>query len=293
MFISSASVIVLAMTTTIDETTYPDSTNPVERTDRRRRVLGTARLAAFYVPLVAAAVMAVMFLPELLASLVTGWTAEGAAELGIHRLHIMGIATVVSVFLLGLFAQAYQPKKRVAAMWGAFLTILAVSVGTVAYDVGRPEEVIPFLLVTSVALVAHPAGRQLFRRGDSYSPALLGLLGVAALPLVAFAVSQLSMSSNGLDPHAVDGHYVMMVGLVTATLAYGLFAALGFAGWRLAAVLAAIPMVYYGLMSIAFPLQAGSTGAVWGAAAIIWAIAFVAIAEYSRVGESRILRRAS
>jgi hypothetical protein len=37
------------------------------------------------------------------------------------------------------------------------------------------------------------------------------------------------------------------------------------------------------------PLQAGSTGAVWGAAAV--AITFVAVAEYSRLGISMTLRR--
>jgi Ca2+/Na+ antiporter len=83
----------------------------------------------------------------------------------------------------------------------------------------------------------------------------------------------------------------MMAGLAIAPLAYGLFAGFGFVGWRLAAWLAALPMAYYGLMSIAFPLQAGSTGAVWGAAAVLWAIAFVAVAEYSRLGGSTTLRR--
>jgi hypothetical protein len=34
------------------------------------------------------------------------------------------------------------------------------------------------------------------------------------------------------------------------------------------------------------PLQAGSTSAVWGTAAILWAIASVAVAEYSRLGNS-------
>ncbi len=235
--------------------------------------------------------MTVLFLPGLLALLVVGWTAGGGAELGIHRLHVMGIAAVVAVFLLGLFAQAYRPKTRVASMWGAFIVILSVSVGTVWFGVGRPEEVLPFLQVTGIALVAHPAGRRLFRRGDSYSPALLALVAVAAVPLLAFAATQLSLSSSLTDPHAVDGHYVMMAGLAIAPLAYGIFAALGFKGWRLASWLAALPMGYYGLMAISFPAQSGSVGATWGALAILWAIAFVATAEYSRVRSSAMLRR--
>ena len=262
-----------------------------ERRGRRRWALATGRRAAFYLPLGLAGVMTVAFLPELLATLVTGWTAAGATELGIHRLHVMGIAAVVAVFLLGLFAQAYRPKTRVASMWGAFGVILAISLATVGYGVGRPEEVLPFLLVTTVALVAHPAGRGLFRRSEGYSPALLGLVMLAAIPLGAFVLGQLSLSSSTVDPHALDGHYVMMAGLAIAPLAYGIVAALGFEGVRLAAWLAALPMAYYGLLSMSFPAQSGSTGLLWGIAAISWAIAFVAVAEYSRFGRSPTLRR--
>ena len=272
-------------------TSYAETELELEEGKKARSTLARIRLGAFYLPLLLAGAMTVAFLPELLSQLVLGWTAEGGAALGTHRLHIMGIATVVAVFLLGLFAQAYRPKGRVASMWGAFFVILAVTAGTVAYGVGRPEEVIPFFLVTCVALLAHPAGRSLFRRGESYSPVLLGLVAVAAVPLLAFAVAQLGMSPNPADDHALMGHYVMMAGLAIAPLAYGLFAALGFKGWRLASWIAALPMAYYGLLSIAFPAQVGSTGAMWGVAAILWAIAFVVVAEYSRSGNSRLLRR--
>ncbi|WP_331236413.1 hypothetical protein [Natronorarus salvus] len=277
------------MTTSIDEATYTD--RAIGETGERRSVLAMARTGVFYLSLLRAGVMTLLFLPGLLALLVTGWTPAVGAELGIHQLHVMGIATVVAVFLLGLFAQAYRPRERVAAMWGAFLTILVVSLGTVEYGVGRPEEVLPFLLLTGLAFVAHPAGRRTFRRGDSYSPALVALVAIAAVPLLAFAGAQLSLSSSTLDPHALDGHYVMMAGLAVAPLAYGVFAAFGFDGWRLASWLAALPMAYYGLLSVSFPLQSGSTGIVWGAAAILWAIAFVTVAEYSRVGTAAMLRR--
>lgn len=263
----------------------------IEEGDGSRSALATARGGAFYLPLVLAGVMTVLFLPDLLATLVTGWTAEGGAELGIHRLHVMGIATVVAVFLLGLFAQAHRPRTRVASMWGSFVVILIVSAGTVWFGVGRPEEVLPFLLVTSVALVAHPAGRGLLRRGRSHSPALLALVAIAAVPLLAFVATQLSLSSSTVDPHALDGHYVMMTGLAIAPLAYGVVAALGFDGWRLASWLAALPMAYYGLLSISFPTQSGSTGLLWGSLAILWAIAFVVTAEYSRLEASAIFRR--
>ncbi|WP_290812831.1 hypothetical protein [Halovivax sp.] len=279
------------MATTTESPGHTGDEFDTDRPDERRSALATVRLGAFSLSLALAGLLSVLFLPDLLATLVTGWTAEGAAELGIHRLHVMGIAAVVSVFLLGLFAQAYQPRKRIASMWGAFLVILAVTAGTVWYGVGRPEEVIPFFLLTGIALLAHPAGRRLFRRDDSYSPALLALVAVAAVPLLAFVATQLSLTTSAVDPHALDGHYVMMAGLAIAPLAYGAVSALGFVGWRLAAWLAALPMAYYGLMAISFPDQSGAAGTVWAVAAVIWAIAFVAVAEYSRRGPSGVRRR--
>lgn len=263
------------------------------RTDAEGRTTAeTVRLAVFYLALLAAAAMTVLFLSELFVLLALGWTAAVGTELGIHRLHVMGIALVVLTFVVGLFVQAYRPTRRVAAMWGSFLVITVATAGTLGYGVGRPEEVVPFFAVTGLALVAHPAGRGLFRRGGSYSPALLALVAVAAIPLLAFALNQFSLSGSATDPHAVEGHYVMMATLAIAPLAYGLFAAFGFAGWRLAAWLAGLPMVYYGAMSIAFPAQTGSTGTMWGVAAILWAIAFVVVAEYARVSpENTTLRR--
>lgn len=259
-------------------------------TDATPSLVGRARRGVFYLALLVTGVMTVLVLPDLLMVLGLGWTADVGAELGIHRLHVMGMAAVVAVFLLGLFAQAYRPAECVASMWGAFLIILFTSAATLAYDAGRPEEVLTFLLLAGVAFLAHPAGRGLLRRGDSFSPALLALVVVAAVPLLAFAVNQLGLSGSATDPHAVEGHYIMMGGLAVAPLAYGAFAALGFAGWRLASWLAALPMAYYGLLSISFLGQSGSTGMLWGVAAILWAIAFVAVAEYSRTATSTALR---
>jgi hypothetical protein len=272
-------------------TPAPEST-ATERGTERRSTLETVRLAVFYLALLAAAAMTVLFLGGLLQLLVVGWLPALAAELGIHRLHVMGIALLVGTFLVGLFVQTYRPTRRVAAMWGSFLAITVVTVGTLAFGVGRPEEVVPFFLVTGVMVLVHPAGRDLLRRGESYSPVLLALLAVAAVPLLAFAANQVAISGSASDPHYVDGHYVMMIGLALTPLAFGIPAALGFAGWRLAAWLAALPMGYYGAMSIAFPAQSGSTGTLWGVAAIGWAIAFVVVAEYARVApENPTLRR--
>lgn len=273
------------MGSTIIESNLPgsDVDHDVVQKGRFEKFIG--RITIFYIALIAAAAMTIMFLPDLLILLVMGWTSDVGTELGIHRLHVMGIAAVVTVFLIGLFAQAYQPRKRIAVIWGSLILIAIVSAGTVGFGVGRPEEVLPFLLVTAIAFASHPAGRDLFRRGERYSPALVALVLLAAIPILVFVMGQLSLSTNMLDPHAVDGHYVMMAALVLAPIVFGIFAAFGFPGWRLAGWLAALPMVYYGAMSIAFPLQSGSTGMMWGSLAILWAITFIAVVEYSRIND--------
>lgn len=258
---------------------------------RRGRIRRRARPIVFYLALLLAGVMSVVFLPELLVNLVTGWTSEGAV-LGIHRFHIMGIAGVVSAFLLGLFAQVYHPRHNVAAIWGALAIILTVSIGTVAFGVGRPEEVLPFLAVTAIAFTTHPAGRGLLGRSRALSPTLLTLVVIAAVPTAVYIGHQLTLTTTVGDSHAAMGHYVMMIGLAVAPLAYGVVAAVGVTGWRLTAWFAGIPMAFFGTLSIAFPLQSGSVGVAWGGAAIAWAIVFIVSTEYvqrqSASGESPI-----
>ena len=269
-----------------------DTGSPGGGANGSRSTLARVRLGAFYLLVLIALAMTVAFLRELLPLVVLGWTPSVGAELGIHRLHVMGIAGVVAVILLGVFAQAYRPTARVAAMWGALVTMTAATAGTLVYGVGRPEEVVPFFVVIGLMTLIHPAGRDLLKRGASYSPALFALVAVAAVPLLAFVANQFALTPNATDPHAVEGHYVMMAALAVAPLAYGTFAALGFAGWRLAAWFAALGPLYHGLMSVVFTTQSSSAGTMWGVAAIVWAVVFVLVAEYSRtVGVDATFRR--
>lgn len=72
------------MGTTNNEMTSSELEREREGVPKRRSVLATARRGLFYLPLLLAGVLLVLSLPELLGTLVTGWTAEGGAELGIH-----------------------------------------------------------------------------------------------------------------------------------------------------------------------------------------------------------------
>lgn len=251
----------------------------------------TGRLGAFGLVVLVTFAFTVFALGDLLMLLVVGWTAPVAAELGMHQLHVMAIAAAVTALLLGVFVQAYRPTDRVAPMLGAFLGILVVTGLTIL--AGAPvTDVAPFLVLVGLATLLHPAGRGLLRRGASWSPALLALVVVAAVPLVAFAANQMWLQLNApTDPHAEAGHFLMMAALGLVPVVYGGLAAFGFSGWRVAAWLAALPVAYYGVMSALLTSQAGSAGTTWGIAAILWAVAFVVVAEYARRSTAPVIRR--
>ena len=252
--------------------------------------LEKVRLAGFGLVVLAVIGFAAFVLGELFSLLVLGWTADVGAELGIHRLHVMVIATVILTTLSGVAVQVYRPTRQVASMLGALSSVVLAAL--VQFAAGDPlGSVVPFLVLIGLATLLHPAGRKLLHRGQSYSPAMLALVVVAAVPMIAFALGQVGLQIDTTDAHAAAGHYTGMAQLGLIPLVYALFAAIGMRGWRVAAWIAALPTAYYGLLSISFPAQAGSTGVVWGAAAILWAVGFVLVAEYSRIGASPALRR--
>lgn len=248
-----------------------------------------ARFVGFGLVVLAIVGFAAVALGELFSLLVRGWTAEVGTELGIHRLHVMVIATTILTTLLGVFVQVYRPTRQAASILGALGSVVVAAVITAG--VGESlGQIVPFMAMIWLATLLHPAGRELLQRGDSYSPAMLALVVVAAAPMVAFALGQMSLQLDANDAHAAAGHYTVMAQLGLVPLVYGALAAIGMRGWRVAAWIAALPVAYYGLLSVSFTGQAGSTGIAWGAGAIIWAVGFVAVAEYSRVAGSPILR---
>lgn len=253
---------------------------------------GKIRLVGFSLVVLAVLGFAAFVLRELFSLLVLGWTADVGAELGIHRLHVMVIATVILTTLLGVAVQIYRPKRQVAAILGAFLSVAAAALIQFIGE-GSAGSVVPFLVMIGLATVLHPAGRGLLRRGESYSPAMLALVVAAAIPMLAFAAAQVGLQLNTNDAHAAAGHYTGMAQFGLIPLIYGFLGAMGMRGWRVAAWIAALPVSYYGILAISFPAQAGAAGPMWGGAAVLWAGGFLAVSEYSRFEVSPVLRRSS
>ncbi|KAB1192211.1 hypothetical protein GJR96_01630 [Haloferax sp. MBLA0076] len=263
----------------IDTNEHTDESE--ESTTSFRRV----RVYTFYLLALVTLGMAAAFVSELLAFAITGW-GSGGEILAEHRLHVMVIAANVWIIILGVASQLYRPLKRVALMQVAFLVTTLVLVGTIVGG-GPVEEVVPFFVLTGLMALFHPAGRQLLSLGDDYSPALLGLVAVAALPVLAFAANQFVLQGTG-DVHAVAGHYMEMTTMSIGLLLLGLIAAAGAPGHRFVAWLTAGLAIYFGAVSLAFPTQISSVGTMWAVALVLWGLAFVVVSELRVSGRTTV-----
>lgn len=247
--------------------------------------LGRVKLGAFYVAVLATIALMVNFTFDLLPLLVLGWFDQAAiAELGIHRFHVMGIALFVSLGLALMLTQLYRPRDHpgallVAVTMFAAATILFALLGSESIMLG-----VFFLVPAAIALVLHPAGRSMFRPQEGLSPVMLGLYALALVPILLFVVGQLTLQIQGAaaDEHVVFEHYAMMGLLGLSFVVGGAIAVSRVRGWRVTTWLVGIVLVLFGLQSALFVGQVGATGSLWGALAVVWAVAFVASGEYSR-----------
>lgn len=244
-----------------------------------------ARLYAFYLLALVTLGMAAAFVSDLLAVSFTGWGAGGEV-LAEHRLHVMVIAANVWIIVLSVASQLSRPRKRVALMQVALAVVTFVLVGVVVGG-GPVEEVLPFFVLIGLLSIFHPAGREMLSVGDDYSPALLGLVAVATIPVLAFAANQFTLQSSG-DVHAIAGHYMEMTMMSLNLLALGLVASTGSAGHRFVAWLTAGLAIYFGAVSLVFPTQISSVGPTWASALVVWGLTFVAVSELRATGRTSL-----
>ncbi|MFC7204379.1 hypothetical protein ACFQJC_12700 [Haloferax namakaokahaiae] len=246
-----------------------------------------ARLYAFYLLALVTLAMAAAFTAELLTLSLTGWGSAGVL-LAEHRLHVMTIAALIWITVLGVAAQLYRPRRRAALLQASFGVVTLVLLGTVLGG-GPLQEVLPFFILIGLMTLLHPEGLNVLASGDDYSPVLLALVGVAAIPLLAFAANQVLLQGSG-DSHALLGHYAEMAVMSIALLMMGLIASAGATGHRYVAWETAGLAVYVGSLSIAFPAQASAVGLIWGSLLIVWGVSFVAVSELRTAGRTTLGR---
>jgi plastocyanin len=204
-----------------------------------------------------------------------------------HRVHELTYSFLFGVALVGILAQLRRPTQNVAGMlmavipWAGLLLAALLSGDT---GVILSTERLLVAAGTVMATLLHPAGRDFF---GSFSlarvnRAMLGLVVVAAVPLLVFAFTNVGLQATLTDDHAAQGHYGFMAAFGFTAVGVGLVASARPTGWRLTAWVAGALPALLGLSSLLYPDNASSLGSVWSIAAIVWGIVFVFVAERIR-----------
>lgn len=224
-------------------------------------------------------------------------------EIG-HRLHEFAFALVFWPLVIGLLVQFRSPRRHVAGMLMALVSLVALLLAFAVTNYWDPAMILVFLGVPTVlATLLHPAGRDLLSgiSVDRVNRVTLALLVIAAVPLVAFAATQVGLQTGAIEQahdhagghaeevheqHVEFGHFAFTAALIFAIIGAGLLAALQLPGWWVAAWLAGAMSVVYGLASVAAPEAASNPGLLWAVAMIVWGVAFVAAAELTQDADS-------
>lgn len=242
---------------------------------------------------------------------ILGWFPDALGlnpELGPHRLHALAVSLTFWVFAIGLLVQLRSPRKNVTGL----IMALLVWVGpVVAYALTNYMGLVALVGVfggsTVLAAFLHPSGRGLLDsfRTSRLSWVLLALVVVAAVPMVAYAATQVGLQTGAIQPahghdggghgedvhqeHLAEGHFATMAGFALTVIAVGLLASLRADGWWMAAWVAGILAIVLGLVSLLYPETASAVGPVWGVAATVWGGIFIGVAEYTQTDATKTL----
>lgn len=242
-----------------------------------------ARQAGFYLSVIVFVFFWLIAFNFQLYAVFVGWFDPVLADT-IHFVHNIALATWVWVWGIAMLVQLYKPARRVTAMQVALiLTIidagLAGAMG--AFD---PASWMFFFGPVFVAGALHPARGELLTLGDfdrdSVNPVMLGLVGLAVVPVVLYANGQANYQFVLTDEHAELGHYGTMTYFSLSIIALAGLAALRNRRRRLAAYGAAVMAAMLGIASVFQPTMSG-LDSTWSALAVLWTLAVVGVYEWS------------
>ncbi|MGH8945632.1 MAG: hypothetical protein ACRDVL_05745, partial [Acidimicrobiia bacterium] len=180
-----------------------------------------------------------------------------------HRVHDLTFGFLFLPALTGVIAQFLRPSKNVAGMLMALiptiallLTVLLTLVLANNTRVLQP----PWITVGAAALIAvslHPAGRDFFSsfRVSPANRVMLGMVVVAAVPLLVYASTNIGLQGSVTDDHAAAGHYGFMAAFSFTVIGVGLLASLRPDGWRLTAWVAGLLPTLLGITSLVYPVS--------------------------------------
>jgi hypothetical protein len=198
-----------------------------------------------------------------------------------HRIHDLTFSFLLGTAVVGLLAQLRKPLENVAGQLMALIPWVGLMLGSVLIPIRfAPAPIL--VALTLVAIILHPTGPDFFR---SFSVSrvnwvMLALVIIAALPLLAFASTNIELQRTVTNDHAALGHYGFMAAFSFTIVGVGLLASLRPDGWWLSAWVAGLLAALLGLTSLVLLEVDSSLGPVWALAAIAWGIGFVVAAEF-------------
>ena len=202
-------------------------------------------------------------------------------EQDIHLIHnVAGFAVYGVILGVGLLAIAVRPEGTIAIFQGGALAAVGALIGGVlSGDLIEGAWFAPAVLVL-ILFALHPGRGALVRPGTP-QPGLAVLVALAAVPLVAYALTQSRLQSEGSpgNPHVDMGHYAAMAVGALMLLLFSVAPALGARGWRPAAWLAGVAMAIVAVASLAYGDHESALDATWAWLALGWAVAFVGVAQ--------------
>jgi hypothetical protein len=211
-----------------------------------------------------------------------------------HRTHDLTYGFLFSTAVVGMLAQLRRPSKNVAGMLMALIpwvALLLVAVLSTDAGVTLSTERLLVAVGTVIAALLHPAERE-FLRSFSVSRVnwvMLALVVIAAVPLLAFAATNIGLQGTVTDDHSGMGHYGFMAAFSLTVIGVGLLASLRPDGWRVTAWVAGLLPAFLGLTSLLYPDTSSSLDPVWAFAAIAWGAMFVGAAELTKDAKSPTL----
>ena len=201
-----------------------------------------------------------------------------------HRVHDLTFGFIFGTAIVGMLAQIRRPSENVAGQLMALVpwtTLLLISALTTSW-VFAPLPILAVLTLAAATL--HPSGRNLFRsfRVSRVNWAMLAMIVIAAVPLLALAITNVRMQTSVTNDHAALGHYGFMAAFSLTFIGTGLLASLRPTGWRLTAWVAGLLPALLGITSLMYPNVDSSLGPAWAVASIVWSVAFVVTTELTK-----------
>ncbi len=212
-----------------------------------------------------------------------------------HRVHDVAFGLLYGTGAVGLLAQLRAPKQEVA---GQLMALIPRATLALIFPLTRYW--LPFgtdfqMYATAVyggftlsAVLLHPSGGDL-RGAFRHAPPnrrMLVLAGLAAVPLLASAVTNIGLQRNDAsgDIHWQLGHYGFMAALSLTMLGVSVLASLRPAGSRVAWWSAGGLAILLGALSLGYPDVSSSLSSPWALASVAWGLAFITQAEFSSRG---------